>query len=176
MTSKSDLARAVSQIKSERGYVNVVVANAGIPGPKPDISSPSPSISVYRDALFGCDQDAFNKTYAMNTTSVFYTVAAFLELLDAGNKRGNLKQKSQVIATSSAGSFDRNPPAGHSYSSSKAAVNHIMKQFATGLVPYDIRANVIVPGCKFPTALHPSSCLVLIREFSLSKRHDDGHF
>jgi NAD(P)-dependent dehydrogenase (short-subunit alcohol dehydrogenase family) len=38
--------------------------------------------------------------------------------------------------------------AGFAYSGSKAATVHIMKQFATKLVPYEIRANVIAPGCK----------------------------
>jgi NAD(P)-dependent dehydrogenase (short-subunit alcohol dehydrogenase family) len=84
----------------------------------------------------------------VNTTAVFYTVVAFLELLDKGNKAGNVAQKSQVVCVSSAGAYNRVPMAGYAYSSSKAAVVHIMKQLATSLVPYDIRSNVIAPGCK----------------------------
>jgi NAD(P)-dependent dehydrogenase (short-subunit alcohol dehydrogenase family) len=72
---------------------------------------------------------------------------AFLKLLDLGNKNGNVKQKSQVIAISSIGAFNRVPLAGFAYSASKAAVIHLMKQFATALVPWDIRSNVIAPGC-----------------------------
>lgn len=84
----------------------------------------------------------------MNSTAVFYTIIAFLELLDKGNKAGNVDQKSQVIAVSSIGAFNRIPLAGYAYGSSKAAVVHMMKQFATNLVAYDIRSNVIAPGCK----------------------------
>lgn len=79
---------------------------------------------------------------------MFNTAAAFLELLDAGNKRGNLKQKSQIIATSSIGAFNRNPLVGFAYGGSKAAVIHIIKQLSSYLGQFDIRANVIAPGCK----------------------------
>jgi NAD(P)-dependent dehydrogenase (short-subunit alcohol dehydrogenase family) len=67
--------------------------------------------------------------------------------LDAGNKKGNVEQKSQVIATSSIGGFNRVPLAGFAYGTSKAAATHLMKQFATSLAPHDIRSNVIAPGC-----------------------------
>lgn len=87
--------------------------------------------------------------YAVNTTAVFLTLVAFLELLDKGNKAGNVEQKSQCVAISSAGAFNRVPMAGFAYGGSKAAVVHTMKQFATKLVPHGIRCNVIAPGCKF---------------------------
>ncbi|XXH01864.1 T-complex protein 1 subunit zeta [Hypoxylon texense] len=146
VTSKEDLERAVAEIKSAVGYVNVVVANSGILGPSLQGITPETSLSDLRSQLLGWDTTAFTNTYAVNTTGVFNTIAAFLELLDEGNKRGNLKQKSQVIATSSIGAYNRVPFAGYAYGSSKAAVIHMMKQFATGLVPYGIRANVIAPG------------------------------
>lgn len=130
------------------GYVNVVVANSGILGPALQGITPESSLSELQSQLLGWDTAAFTNTYAVNTTGVFNTVAAFLELLDEGNKRGNLKQKSQIIATSSIGAYNRVPFAGYAYGPSKAAVIHMMKQFSTGLVPYGIRANVIAPGCK----------------------------
>jgi NAD(P)-dependent dehydrogenase (short-subunit alcohol dehydrogenase family) len=85
-------------------------------------------------------------------TGVFSTVAAFLTLLDAGNKnrdgeRRALKQRSQVIAIASIGAYNRIPLAGYAYSASKAGVTHMMKQFATAFVPYNIRSNIIAPGC-----------------------------
>lgn len=62
-----------------------------------------------------------------------------------------MQQKSQVIAISSIGGFHRVPFAWHAYGCSKAAVVHMMKQFATALVPYGIRSNIIAPGCEsFP--------------------------
>jgi NAD(P)-dependent dehydrogenase (short-subunit alcohol dehydrogenase family) len=86
----------------------------------------------------------------VNLTSVFFSIAAFLELLDAGNKKGNVEQKSQIIATASGGAYNRIPLAGWAYAASKAGLVHMMKQCATMFVPYDIRSNVIAPGCKFP--------------------------
>jgi len=145
ITQKSDLERAVSQIKEAHGYVNVVIANSGITGPALQGLPANPTITQYRDFIFGWDQKDFTETFAVNTTGVFFTVAAFLELLDEGNKRGNFKQRSQVIATSSIGAYNRQP-MGFAYGASKAAVVHMLKQLSTVLVPFSIRANVIAPG------------------------------
>ncbi len=147
MTSKVDLDRAVSEIKSAVGYVNVVVANSGVSGPAMDGMPSNPSLSQYRDHLWGWDAEDFTNTYAVNTTAVFYTVTAFLELLSEGNKQGNLKQRSQAIAVASIAGYNRMPLAGYAYSSSKAGVIHMMKQFSTSLGQFNIRANVIAPGC-----------------------------
>ncbi|KAF7559930.1 hypothetical protein G7046_g4221 [Stylonectria norvegica] len=146
VTKKSDLEKAVLEIKAAHGYVNVVIANSGIGGPSLAGLPASPSISQFRDHLWSWSSDFFNETFAVNTTGVFNTVAAFLELLDEGNKRGNLKQRSQVIATSSIGAYNRQPALGYAYGGSKAAVLHIFKQLSTSLAPFNIRANVIAPG------------------------------
>ncbi|KAI1469071.1 NAD(P)-binding protein [Daldinia caldariorum] len=146
ITKKADLERAVTEIRSAVGYVNVVIANAGVPGPTMDGLPQNASLSEFRNHVFGWDTDSFNNTYATNTTGVFFTIAAFLELLDEGNKRGNWKQRSQVIAISSIGAYNRVPAAGFAYGSSKAGVVHMMKQLSTALVPYSIRSNVIAPG------------------------------
>ncbi|KAI1139285.1 NAD(P)-binding protein [Hypoxylon sp. FL0543] len=147
VTSKDDLERAAAEIKSAEGYVNVVIANSGTTGPNiVGIRDSEPTLSQFRNNLLAADPAAFTNTYHVNVTGVFNTIAAFLELLDEGNKRGNLKQKSQVIATSSIGAYNRVPLAGYAYGPSKAAVIHMMKQFATSLVPYGIRSNIIAPG------------------------------
>ncbi|KAJ0314951.1 hypothetical protein COL5a_012156 [Colletotrichum fioriniae] len=145
ITSKIDLERAVAEIKEAHGYVNVVIANSGIGGPALKGLPPNPTIAQYREFVFGWEQKDFTETFAVNTTGVFFTVAAFLELLDEGNKRSNFKQRSQVIATSSIGAYNRNP-MGFAYGASKAAVVHMFKQLSTTLVPFNIRANVIAPG------------------------------
>lgn len=93
--------------------------------------------------------DEMTKTFELNTVAVFSCIMAFLDLLDKGNKKGNLQQKSQIIATSSIAGFNRNAPGGFSYGQSKAATTHLMKQLGTQLVPYDIRCNTIAPGGKF---------------------------
>lgn len=128
--------------------MNVVVANSGVTGPTMAGLPPNASLAAFRDHLWNWDPAEFNKAYEVNTTAVFYTLVAFLELLDEGNKRGNVGQTSQFIALSSVAAYIR-VSSGYAYGSSKAAVVHMMKQFATTLVPYDIRANVIAPGRKF---------------------------
>lgn len=91
----------------------------------------------------------FTNTFHVNCTAVFYTTIAFLGLLDAGNRNGSYGNgRSQVIATSSIGSFNRRISAGFAYSTSKAATTMMMKVLATYLVPYRIRANVLCPGSK----------------------------
>jgi len=95
--------------------------------------------------------EEFTEAYNINTTSMFYTLLAFLPLLDQGNKSEKSPTlstgiKSQFIATASIGAFSRRPSMGFAYAGSKAAVIHMMKQCATCLVPYEIRANIIAPG------------------------------
>ena len=34
------------------------------------------------------------------------------------------------------------------YNSSKAAVHHLMKNLGAHFVPFDVRCNVIAPGCE----------------------------
>ncbi|TGO45589.1 hypothetical protein BCON_0380g00070 [Botryotinia convoluta] len=89
-------------------------------------------------------------------TQLKYTLSVaekrFLNLLDKGNKKGNVEQKSQVVATSSIGGFNRKAPGGLIYGQSKAATTHLMKQLGTQLAPYDIRCNTIAPGL-FPSEL-----------------------
>ena len=154
VTSKSDLSAAVDYIAEKSGHVNLVIANSGISGPTLQGLEKGASLADFRKHLFDWDSADFNETFAVNTTAVFYTIVAFLELLDKGNKAKNVEQKSQVIAVSSIGAFNRIPLAGYAYGGSKAAVVHTMKQFATNLAPYDIRSNVIAPGCKLACSLH----------------------
>lgn len=152
VTSKSDLSAAVDHVAQKSGYVNLVVANSGISGPTLQGLAKDASIAEFRNYLFNWDVNDFNNVYAVNATAVFYSVVAFLELLDKGNKAGNVEQKSQVVCVSSIGAFNRVPLAGYAYGSSKTAVTHMMKQFATNFVPYGIRSNIIAPGL-FPSEM-----------------------
>ena len=152
VTSKDSLSSAVSHIKSETGYINVLIANSGTIGsqaPHP-LNPNSASIGDFQKAWFDTPIEDYTQTFTLNTSAVWYTIGAFLGLLDDGNKKGNLEQKSQIIATSSIGGFNRNVPGGYAYGQSKAATTHLIKQLATNLVPYSIRSNVIAPGRRSP--------------------------
>lgn len=137
------------------GYVNLLVANAGIPGPYPPRIPPHASISDIVDAWWQTPLETFLSTYRVNDAGTFYTVLAFLNLLDAGNRQHNVAFSSQVVATASITAFNRTVPSGFAYATSKAAVVHMIKQFATYLVPHQIRCNVIAPGCELTTLTLP---------------------
>ena len=152
VTSKDTLQSIASQIEKEVGYINVLIANSGVGGP-PNLSiTPQTSFEEYHSILWNQSFDEYTNTFAVNTAAVFFCIVAFLKLLDAGNNKGNVEQKSQVIATSSIGGFNRKAKAGFAYGESKAATTHLMKQMATNLAPYGIRSNVIAPGrmCSSP--------------------------
>jgi NAD(P)-dependent dehydrogenase (short-subunit alcohol dehydrogenase family) len=150
VTSKETLASIVSHIKSEVGYINVLIANSGMLGPQPAIPyGEIKTVADFQKAYGETPFEDFADTFKLNTAAVWYTIMAFLELLDEGNKKGNVEQKSQVIATGSIGAFNRTVPGGYAYGESKAATTHMMKQLATGLAPFGIRSNILAPGCKF---------------------------
>jgi NAD(P)-dependent dehydrogenase (short-subunit alcohol dehydrogenase family) len=107
-----------------------------------------PTIAQSRDFLWETDSTKFTDTFNIDVTSVFFSLVAFLELLDAGNKKGNVEQKRQIITVSSVAGFNRQPTVGYAYLLIKARATYMAKNFATGLVPYDIRSNVIAPGSK----------------------------
>jgi NAD(P)-dependent dehydrogenase (short-subunit alcohol dehydrogenase family) len=164
VTSNDDLSAAAAQIKAETGFVNAVIANAGIIGPTHTElpKDTTPSIEELQSFLWKTPQEEFTNTFAVNTTAMFYTCVAFLSLLDAGNKDKNSPTiakgiKSQFIAISSLTGF-RRPVASFPYPGSKAAATHIVKGLATYFLPYHIRANVIAPGI-YPTDLSNVSFL-----------------
>ncbi|KAI8662979.1 hypothetical protein NCS56_01102800 [Fusarium sp. Ph1] len=155
VTSRDNLKAAVAFIEKDVGHINLLVANSGISGPSGNVP-PGASIAQLQETLFDIPMDDFTNTYHVNCTAVFYTTIAFLGLLDEGNKKSNYQGgRSQVIATSSIGSFNRKITAGFAYGTSKGATTLMMKILATYLVPYRIRANVLCPGL-FPTDLTES--------------------
>ncbi|OCL12259.1 NAD(P)-binding protein [Glonium stellatum] len=157
VTSLESLCEMAERVKTEVGYVNLLVANAGIMGPRPLKAAPGespPTLSEFRAHALATPTEVFTDTFSVNTTAVYYSALAFLELLDTGNAKGNMGAdwRSQVIATSSIGGYSRLKGASFAYNSSKAATTHLMKMMATSLVPYKIRCNVLAPGV-FPTDL-----------------------
>lgn len=147
VTSKDAIQSIVQTIEAEVGYINVFIANSGIGGPQTNIT-PESSLEDFQKQFWDTDIDSFNQTFNVNTTAAWYTIIAFLGLLKKGNEKGNVEQKSQVITTTSIGGFNRKAPGGFPYGQSKAATIHMMKQLATALIPYEIRANIIAPGRK----------------------------
>lgn len=153
VTSKDSLVGIAEQIKQEVGYVNLVCCNSGTM-PKPVGIKPSETtLAEYAKAALQLDPKDWNNTFATNTTSIAFTTFAFLELLDAGNKRVNCPgRSSQVLVTSSIGGYLRAPGSNMAYCASKAAATHMVKHLAGTLAPFSIRVNGLAPGL-FPTDL-----------------------
>jgi len=158
VTSKSSLEEIVNKIKSDTGYINLLVCNSGItrgqhvnlPKPAPFPSKPEAAefktLSDVKNYLWQDDPEDWHKTFQLNVTGVYYTAVAFLELLDEGNKRKVVEQTSQIVTVSSIAAFNRAVTTSFSYSASKAASLHLAKQLATNFSQWDIRSNAIAPG------------------------------
>ncbi|GAB7364032.1 hypothetical protein MBLNU230_g4589t1 [Neophaeotheca triangularis] len=153
VTDKDSLSKIVEQIKNEQGYVNLLFANAGVSGPKDAAplkrdDGSKPTIEDYQKTLWQPETDQFTKALHVNCTGVYYTVLAFLGLLDAGNKKRNVPQDSQVLVTSSIAGFSRQLASSYAYSTSKAACNHLVKMLSTSFAQngFKIRVNLIAPG------------------------------
>lgn len=160
VTSKDDLQTAVDRITAEVGYVNLVIANSGSVGP-PARYSPDASIQELRQTLFtNFSMDAMNETLHLNITAAFFTMTAFLELLDAGTKnalQGGFGKpikngsdvpsiQSQVIFTTSISAFSRHFSSSPPYLTSKAAIMQVTKQASSQLARFGIRVNALAPG------------------------------
>lgn len=154
VTNKESLTKVADQIRSEQGYINLLFANAGVSGPKHNQLLPrhedgsKPTVREFQKALFEPSMEDFTNAVHVNNTAVFYTALAFLDLLDAGNKKRNVPQDSQILVTSSIAGFSRHLASSFAYNTSKAAVTHLVKMLSTyfSQAGYHIRANVIAPG------------------------------
>jgi NAD(P)-dependent dehydrogenase (short-subunit alcohol dehydrogenase family) len=139
VTSKSSLQDAVSYIQKDAGYLNLLVCNSGIGGPQVQALKDDTTVEEWSSNNFNVDFDAYVNTFAVNTASVWFTSMAFLPLLDQGNKKGNMRQTSQVVVTTSVAAFNKKAPGGWAYGQSKAAATLATKQLAVALPQWKIR-------------------------------------
>lgn len=163
ISDKTSLQSAVDFVTKDIGYVNLFIANSGIVGPRAswnyDLSIPELRKALFEDV----SMEDFTQTFHVNITGTYFSILAFLELLDAGNKQA-LKGgfgaptkegsdvpsiQSQAIITSSISAFSRFRFSAPAYAASKAAVAHLTKHTSTNLSKYGIRVNALAPGCKF---------------------------
>jgi NAD(P)-dependent dehydrogenase (short-subunit alcohol dehydrogenase family) len=120
----NDIAATESAIKKAAekfGKLDIVFANAGIPGDTP---------------LGATSLEAFEKVVRTNITSVFFTVQSALPYLN---------DNASIILNGSVISVLGNP--GYSaYAASKAGVRAMARVMASELSPRGIRVNVVAPG------------------------------
>jgi len=147
-TSHDDMQRIVDQVTKETGYIDVLVANAGMttfdasPNARP-IPTAKSSVAEVRDYYFNYrPQEVWTETLETNIAAVFTTSMAFLELLDAGNKRRDKDAPtSQIIAIGSVGGLTRFTNS-FIYNASKAAVTHLMKNLVSRINDWRLREAV----------------------------------
>ena len=181
VTSKESLQAAVDQVTAKSGFVNLLVANSGIVGPTSKWD-PTYTVAQARQKLFTeTSMEDMTQAFHVNATAAFFTLTAFLELLDAGNKNAVEKGgfgrplpgskapsvQSQVIFTSSVAAFSRHPASTPGYAGSKAAIAHLTKHSATAMARFGIRANALAPGRKLISP-DMSSVMSLTVHYSVS--------
>ena len=154
--------RAVAQTVRERhGFINLLVNNAGLAKNfLPKLPGPGEvDMKKYQELLWnaGTPQD-FADSFDVNVSAVWYNTVCFLDLLDAGNKRGNMPGvSSQILTVSSGGAFRKDDKVfSVSYTLSKSAATHLGKMLSHFLKDWQIRSNVIAPGI-FPSGASPPS-------------------
>lgn len=110
ITSKDSLLAAAQRVREEQGYVDTLFANSGIIGVNATKLLPQgrqPTIAELQTAMLKPRMEEFSEALHVNVTGTFYTAMAFLDLLDEGNKRAVVPQKSSIVVTGSAASVSR---------------------------------------------------------------------
>jgi NAD(P)-dependent dehydrogenase (short-subunit alcohol dehydrogenase family) len=113
--------RAVAQAVKTFGKLDIVFANAGIPGNTP---------------IGGTTLEDFESVIRTNITSVFFTVQAAVPHLNDG---GSIILNGSVISV-------LGNPGYAAYAASKAGVRGMARVMASELAPRGIRVNVVAPG------------------------------
>jgi NAD(P)-dependent dehydrogenase (short-subunit alcohol dehydrogenase family) len=112
---------AIKQAAEKFGKLDIIFANAGIPGGTP---------------LGSATLETFEKVIRTNLTAVFFTVQAALP---------HLKDGASIILNGSVISVLGNPGYA-AYAASKAGVRAMARVMASELSPRGIRVNVVAPG------------------------------
>ncbi|KAI1640016.1 hypothetical protein F4809DRAFT_592179 [Biscogniauxia mediterranea] len=153
VTKKEDLERLVVDISKREKYINLLVCNAGIPGPKAE-----PKASEADDLkakLWNTEsQQDWQDTFNTDVTSVYFTTVAFLPLLQASMQpKGPLEPfSSSVITISSMSGIMRHAQGHFSYNTAKGATVHLTKLMSAEFQKAGIRVNSIAPG-YFPSEM-----------------------
>lgn len=144
ITKKEDIESLVSRISKKEKYLNILVNNAGISGPKnpPDAEK----ATEQKDKLFGNESfEEWDDVYRTNVSAVYFTTAAFLPLLQAGKESyGHLS--ASVIVISSISGITSNAQGHFAYNAAKGATVQLTKLMSHEFKKNGIRVNSIAPG------------------------------
>jgi NAD(P)-dependent dehydrogenase (short-subunit alcohol dehydrogenase family) len=121
VASSADLDRLFSHIKSEKGKLDIVFANAGVAkyAPLGDIS-----------------EELYDSTFGINVKGVLFTVQKALPLIPDG---GSIILNASIVGI-------KGLPANSVYSATKAAIRSFARTWTTDLKARHIRVNAVSPG------------------------------
>jgi NAD(P)-dependent dehydrogenase (short-subunit alcohol dehydrogenase family) len=117
----ADLDRLYSQIKRDKGHLDIVFANAGIARYAP---------------LGAISEELYDAIFSVNVKGVLFTVQKALPLLPDG---AAIVLNASIVAS-------KGLPANSVYAATKAAVRSFARTWATDLKARRIRVNAVSPG------------------------------
>jgi NAD(P)-dependent dehydrogenase (short-subunit alcohol dehydrogenase family) len=120
-SSVPDIENLVQEVKEQFGQIDILFINAGILG---------------MSSIEHATEKTFDDVVSINFKGAFFTLSRFIPLLKDG--------ASVVFLSSNTASMTT--PGAAIYSSSKAALNSIMKSAVLELAPRKIRVNAVSPG------------------------------
>lgn len=126
-TDGESVANLIEQVKDQG--VDILINNAGTPGPAPD-----------QQTALNMDFDGWLETFNVNTVAPLRVLQALHPLLKNGT------DAKAITITSQMGALDLNWPTMYAYCSSKAAVNKVMRMISLELANDNIAVGLIHPG------------------------------
>jgi NAD(P)-dependent dehydrogenase (short-subunit alcohol dehydrogenase family) len=121
------LSAAFGQVRERTNSLQALVCSAGV---------------FCAGAVLDVDEDAFDRTFAVNTKGAWLTVKAALPLLEA---EATAARPSRVVLVASMAAL-RPKVNGGVYAASKAALCHLARVMAVELAPRHVRVNAIAPA------------------------------
>lgn len=154
VTKKEDLEKLVKEIEGKEKYVNLLMCNAGVGGPRAPPEQKDAG-DLKKNLWENETPEAWNETYNVDVTSVYFTTVAFLPLLQAGLKsKGGPHEDfaASVITTSSMSGLMRHAQGHFAYNAAKGATIQLTKLMSAEFQKAGIRVNSIAPG-YFPSEM-----------------------
>ncbi|KAI0890194.1 NAD(P)-binding protein [Annulohypoxylon maeteangense] len=153
VTKKEDIEELVVGLSKQEKYINLLVCNAGISGPKAEPKHREAD-DLKAQLWNNEDPDDWHDNFNTNVTAVYFTTVAFLPLLQAGIRpKGPLEPySSSVITISSMSGIMRHAQGHFSYNTAKGATIQLTKLMSAEFQKAEIRVNSIAPG-YFPSEM-----------------------
>lgn len=155
ISSKVGIKALVEEIERREECVSILVNNAGLSSTSGPVAE-AKSASELRKALFDSGDSKFDEwetVYRTNVSSIFFTTAAFIPLLQRSTETHDGWSGAVINITSISG-LVKTAQHHFAYNASKAAAEHLTRMLAAEVAEagLKIRINSIAPGV-FPSEM-----------------------